>query len=260
MSNPDYQYTPSFYNNEEFFSKYLGNTSYYLGLQKIVEKIISLTNPKRVLELGSALGTTSIMLAGKNPTIIFEGSDIREDVVKLANEASVSCSNVSFFTSDMCEIAKGALEKYDLIFLLYSFHHITDPLEQKIEFLRDCYRNMREGGFLLILETFLPEEIDTLEKEQAILDLWRQRAVEGYASSYWAALNDLTPDGIAFAKKVAEISCQEEREAGNLVYSRDEEYLVKFSWLKEQAELCGFRPIIAEPLNCIEEKVILLRK
>ena len=35
----DYQDTPSFYNNQEFFSQYLGCTSYYIGLKNVVKKI-----------------------------------------------------------------------------------------------------------------------------------------------------------------------------------------------------------------------------
>ena len=41
---------------------------------------------------------------------------------------------------------------------------------------------------------------------------------------------------------------------------RKEEYLVKFSWLVETARACGFKVIIAEPVNSIMEKALLLQK
>ena len=50
----DYDNTPSFYNNSEYFERYLGRTSYYLGLQKAVDKIIAAVGPEKVLELGTA--------------------------------------------------------------------------------------------------------------------------------------------------------------------------------------------------------------
>ena len=92
----DYDKTPSFYNNEEFFNKYLGRTSYYLSLQRVVEKIISLTNSKTVLEFGSALGTTTIKMAETFPDVVFKGIDLRSDVVEKAEESAKDIKNVSF--------------------------------------------------------------------------------------------------------------------------------------------------------------------
>ena len=256
----NYIETPSFYNNEEYFKKYLGQTSYYTNLQNIVKKIISLIEPNNVLELGAALGTTSIQLAKKYPDISFTGTDLREDVVALAKEASSNIDNITFFSEDMCETVKKPLNKYDLIFLLYSFHHIEDPLYRKEEFLKNCFENMKEGSYLFILETFLPEELDNNKKEQAILDLWKIRANEGYASTYWTALQGLDKEGLEFAKKVALTSEKEEFEAGNHVYNRQGEYLIKFSWLNDKAREYGFQIVISEPTNCLCEKAILLRK
>ena len=259
MSN-NYIETPSFYNNEEYFKKYLGQTSYYTNLQSIVKKIVSLIKPDNVLELGAALGTTSIQLAKEYPNVSFVGTDLREDVVVLAKEASSNIENLSFFSEDMCKTVKKSLEKYDLIFLLYSFHHIEDPINKKEYFLKDCFKNMKEGSYLFILETFFPEELNSEKEEQAILDLWKIRAKEGYASTYWAALQRLNENGLAFAKEVALTSKKEEIEAGNHVYDRQEEYLVKFSWLNDKAKETGFQALIAEPVNCLCESALLLKK
>lgn len=258
--NNNYENTPSFYNNEEYFNKYLGQTSYYTKLQDVVDKIITLTRPDRVLELGSALGTTSIKLAEKYPDISFVGTDIRLDIVDLALKSTSNQTNISFFAEDMCDTVKSRLDEYDLIFLLYSFHHILDPLDKKVEFLLNCFNNMKSGSYLLILETFLLEDIGNLEREQSILDLWRLRSEEGYASTYWNALQELTEEGLEFAGRVAKTSRDEEYEAGKLVHERKDEYLVKFSWLKSIAKEMGFEIVIAEPVNALYEKAILLRK
>lgn len=256
----DYKNTPSFYNNAEYFNKYLGRTSYYINLQNVVDKIVKLTKPDKVLELGASLGTTSIKLAKSYPDTFFVGADLRPEVVELAQKSVSNRSNISFFAEDMCETVEKPLDEYGLIFMLYSFHHILDPLDRKVKFLEDCYKNMRRDSYLLILETFLPEEINEVKEEQPILNLWKLRAEEGYASTYWAALQELTEEGLDFANKVATISGRDESEAGNHVYRREDEYLIKFSWLKEKAKQSGFKVVIAEPVNCLYEKAILLRK
>ena len=255
----DYQNTPSFYNNEDFFNQYLGCTSYYTGLQNVVKKIIKITNAHSVLELGSALGTTTLAMAKEYPNIVFSGSDIRGDVVAQANEEAKEHDNVTFMQADMCEhVMSPTLSEFDLIFLLYSFHHILDPLDNKIDFLKSCYANMKLGSYLLITETFLPEDAEALKENVQIEQLFEQRAAEGYASTFWAALNSLNE--IEIAKKAASVSLNEELEAGHLVNERNEEYLVKFSWLVETAKDCGFKVVIAEPVNSIMEKALLLQK
>lgn len=253
--------TPSFYTDKEYFNKYLGCTSYYIGLQHIVSKLISLINPKNVLELGCALGTTSIKLAEQYKNIEFEGSDIRADIVEQANSLALNIENLKFTCEDMCNAVKNKnISQYDLIFLLYSFHHIVDPVGNKIVFLKNCYNNMKSGSYLLIAETFLPEETHGLSNDNSIRKLFEQRAEEGYASTYWNALNSLSSEGIKLAESIANISKSEETEAGKHVFNREDEYLIKFSWLKEVAEQCGFKVVIAENVNCILEKVMLLQK
>lgn len=256
----DFIKTPSFYNNEEYFNKYLGKTSYYISLQNIVEKIISLTNPNSVLEMGAALGTTTLLMANKFPNTKFVGTDIREDIVSTASDLCKDVSNLSFFAADMCELAKQDLSSYDLIYLLYSFHHILDPLSSKADFLQNCYANMKKGSFLLITETFLPDGIPQLEKHISIRELFKLRAEEGYASTFWAALECLDITNVDLAQQIANFSKSEESLAGENVYNRIDEYLVDFSWLIETASSCGFDVVIAEPVNALMEKAILLRK
>lgn len=256
----DFFKTPSFYNNEEYFKRYLGQTSYYTALQNTIEKIISLTTPHTVLEMGAALGTTTLLMANKFPNIQFVGTDIRKDIVSKALDLSKNVDNASFFTADMCELAKEDLSSYDLIYLLYSFHHILDPLNNKKTFLQNCYSNMKKGSFLLIAETFLPDGIPQLAKHASIQELFKLRAEEGYASTFWTALENINDQDIELAKQIADFSKSEESIAGENVYNRIDEYLVDFSWLIETALQCGFNVVISEPVNALMEKAILLKR
>jgi len=251
----NYDYTPSFYNDEEFFNEYLGRTSYYLKLQDITKKLISICHPQEVLELGSALGTTISMLAQSFPTIQFTGIDIRGAIIQDAKNKYQNVNNLRFECADMCQFMGEQITKYDFIFLLYAFHHITDPLLTKENFLKKCYDNMKPGSYLFITETFLPSEDD---EWPTVETLFKARALEGYASTYWESLRSLEDNDIKLASKIASTSLKEETTAGQLVKNRDSEYLVEFNWLIELCKKIGFHIVIAEPVNCINEKAILL--
>lgn len=250
-----YDYTPSFYSDEEFFNEYLGRTSYYLKLQSITKKIISFCKPSNVIEFGSALGTTISFLAGSFTDTNFTGVDIREDVVNESMVKYRNIENLSFKCADMNEFLKDKNSKYDFVFLLYSFHHILDPLSNKVTFLENLYNTLNPGSHVLITETFLPEENDIWND---VPTLFKARALEGYSSTYWESLRSLNKSDIDLARKIALTSLNEETTAGTLVQSRDSEYLVKFEWLVNECKKIGFQVIISEPVNCINEKALLL--
>lgn len=254
MNTMNYIKTPSFYTNEDYFSKYLGGTSYYKELQKATRKLIELTKPKCVMELGSALGTTTNKLAKRFPAINFVGFDVRGDIINSANEKAKDLQNVTYAKGDMERVVMEDLSGFDFIFMLYSFHHIPDPNFNKVEFLRNCYENMSKGSYLMIGETFLPE--DGME----VRELFKFRGREGYASTFWSCLDSLDKVHINMASVVGQVSKKEELKAGELVDKRDNEYLVEATWVVDTAVQIGFEFILNEPLNAIGERVILLRR
>lgn len=160
----------------------------------------------------------------------------------------------------MVEFAKEKTDA-DLIFMLHSFHHIVDPLQNKIDFLQNLYKNMKEGSFVSIMEAFIPDDMD-LNDQEKIIDLWRLRSQEGYASTFWNALKDkeLDEENVELARQIAEFCRENEFEAGKLVAKRDNEYLVHKSWLKSEVEKIGFKVILCENINAIGEGVVLLQK
>lgn len=257
----DYKDTPSFFNNSEVLKKYLGDTSYYTALRYAVKKIVKLTKPKRVVELGSATGATTLLLAKSFKKIQFYGSDIRDDVAEIAEQEAKrqKIKNASFGVDDMCAYARKAIDA-DLVFLLYSFHHILDPIKLKEEFLSDMYCNMKQGAYLCIAETFIPEEAENLEDADTILRLWKTRAQEGGASTFWHSLSGLSDKKINLALERAEYCSHNEALAGELVAQRKDEYLMKRSWVAECGEQQGFEIIINQPVNALGDGVVLLRR
>ncbi|HKL93695.1 MAG TPA: class I SAM-dependent methyltransferase [Clostridia bacterium] len=257
----DYKDTPSFFNSEEVLKKYLGNTSYYTALRNAVTKLVKLIKPEKVVELGAATGATTIMLAKKFKSIDFFGSDIRPDVVEIAKHAAdkQGVANAAFGTVDMCRFAERPADT-DFVFLLYSFHHIVDPLGLKEKFFADMFRNMKKGAYLCIAESFIPEDAKDNTDAEKILELWNARSVEGGASTYWNSLSGLSKSKLRLAKETAEYCGKNELVAGGLVAKRQDEYLVKRSWVVEQGGKAGFVVVINEPVNAHGDGVILLRK
>ncbi len=256
----NYTLTPSFFTNEEYFNKYLGCTSYYKGLQQIASKLIEYTKSENILEMGCALCNTLYFLADRYPNKYFTGIDIRDVILEEASKSMDFRRHITLEQAEMCSYAKKDLSSFDMIYMLYSFHHIPDPLKNKQQFIEDCYKNMKKDAYLLIMETFLPEEAETMSFDPTIVELFHYRSEEGYASTFWEALESLEEDKIVKAREVAKVSMNEESKAGENVYDRQDEFLVKFSWLEDLALKTGFKVVLAEPVNAIQEKAILLQK
>jgi ubiquinone/menaquinone biosynthesis C-methylase UbiE len=252
----DYTKTPSYYNSQDVFLKYLGKTSYYLGLQKAMLTVLEMTASKKILELGFGTGQTSVKVAKANPTSEISAVDLRSDMIDIAQALAdkKKIKNIHFSCDDMIEYVKGNLNQFDMIYLLYSFHHIPDPLSLKTKFLEDCFSNMKTDSYLCIAETFLPEyDFD-------ISDFWILRGDEGYASTWWKSFRDSKMEDFSIADEVAGYCRKMEIEAGRLVVARKDEYLIKRSWLQQEAEQQGFRTVLSKPTNGLGDGILLLRK
>lgn len=257
----EFDATPSFYKDNEAFEKYLANTSYYIGLQNNVIKLIGYAQPKKIVELGCATGATSIEIAKRYDKLDVLGLDMRDDVVKIAQQSALkeNLDNVVFKTQDMLEFVKGQVDA-DFILLLYSFHHIIDPISNKISFLNDLYRNIRPGTFVCIAETFIPDNAESLSDSQKILRLWNIRKDEGFASTFWSSLSGIDQASVKLAEDIGKYCAENEYIAGELVAKRENEYLVQPAWLIDTCKKTGFTVVIDQPINIIEDRIVLLQK
>lgn len=258
----DYQKTPSFYNSDEVFKKYLGQTSYYSALQNAVCKVVKMSSPKEISELGSGTGSTAIRLAKENPNVKVFAVDMREDMVNLGKVSVTqrSMQNVEFIKADMVDYVENLEKISDMIVMLYAFHHILDPLDKKIKFLELCKDKLPQNGLICIGETFLPEAHGLYKEQSLTRELWAKRSMEGYASTFWASLENLSRDSINKSKEIGSFSFENEWKAGEWVAKRDNEYLISVTWLENIAKEIGFEVVLAEPVNSIGESVVLLRK
>lgn len=256
----DKENTPSFYTENDFFLRYLGQTSYYLTLQKTLKKLISVINNDNLLDLGCSNGATSLNILKSFTNVRIDAVDMREEVLSVASKNLTEFKErINLINADMRNFVKTNLQKYDCIYLLYAFHHIEDPNKNKVLFLENCYRNMKEGASLIILETFLPE-VSEDELDSEIEKLFRNRSMEGYASTFWASFENSSQKSVDNSKQVGEFSKLEESRAGKLVLKRENEYLIKRSWLCQEADNIGFKTVLSEPCNNLCDGVVLLQK
>jgi 2-polyprenyl-3-methyl-5-hydroxy-6-metoxy-1,4-benzoquinol methylase len=258
----EYDGTPSFYTTEETFEKYLGQTSHYLSLQDALVDLVASIESDRILEMGSGTGQTAIRLAEEYPTTEVRGIDNRESVIDRSQSAAADrdCSNLTFETAEMVEYVQMADSLPELVVFLHSFHHIPDPLQQKIDFLNDCYATVPDGGHICIGEAFLQTDARGPAADRDVRTQWADRGLESYASTFWSALDGLSASDIEHAQEVGQFSREHELEAGENVRVRDEEYLISMNWLIEHARGVGFEVVLAEPVNSLGDGIVLLRK
>ena len=259
----EYDRTPSFYTSDDTFERYLGQTSHYLALQDALVELVGYIDPDGILEPGSGLGQTAIRLADEYPATDVHGIDNRESVVERSRTAAEDPSvrpNLTFSTAEMRAYVESADSLPDLVAFLHSFHHIPDPLSEKIDFLEACHAALPDGGHICIGETFLRADPRNGAADRAVRTQWADRALESYASTFWSSLDGVTPDDIERARSVGVFSQDHESAAGENVRNRDEEYLVTMDWLVENARSVGFEVVLAEPVNSLGDGVVLLRR
>lgn len=261
-STSEFDGTPSFYTTDDTFEKYLGQTSYYVALQDAVVNVISYIAPDQLTELGSGTGQTALRLADEFPSTEVLGIDNRETVIEVSRNKveQFDIPNVTFETADMIDYVKTARSLSEMVVLLYSFHHIPDPPQQKIDFLENCYATLPDGGHICLAETFLTTDARSAVADHEIRSTWADRGREAYASTFWSALDGLEPADIEHAQAAGDFSRDHETEAGENVLARDEEYLVSMEWVVEHAQKIGFEVVLAEPINSLGDGLVLLRK
>ena len=110
----------------------------------ILKQIVILTRPKKILEIGTAIGysTQLILRSGGEHVYTIE---VKEELVERAKrylERAGLASRVTFFTGDASEILPLAVGEYDFVFM-------DGPKTRYIEFLPHVMRMLRPGGVLL---------------------------------------------------------------------------------------------------------------
>ena len=111
-----------------------------------LELIINLKKPKRILELGTAIGYSSILMAKSCDEIEkIDTIERNEDMINLAKQnisKSGFAEKIEVLCGDCLQVLESLEEKYDLIFVDAGKGHYND-------FHPQCLRLLNGGGIIV---------------------------------------------------------------------------------------------------------------
>ncbi|MBE6071857.1 MAG: methyltransferase domain-containing protein [Clostridium butyricum] len=105
-----------------------------------------------LLDVGCGTGNTISLLNDQFPNKKYTGMDLSENMIKVAKKKNIS--NASFMTGD-AENMPFSNNQFDVIICKESFHHY--PNVEK--FFKECYRVLKNGGRLIIMDVEPPSKI-----------------------------------------------------------------------------------------------------
>ncbi|MDR3216269.1 MAG: class I SAM-dependent methyltransferase [Clostridiaceae bacterium] len=262
--------------HEKKVARYIAHTTVYACLQNNLVRLIKLiqltnTQPMNILELG---------FGGNSQTAIKVAKEFKDNIkltvvngsLETINSGKMLAENerlsIDFINENVNTYITRGIAQFDLVYLLYNFHHIADSdMEKKHEkkyFLDACYENMKVLSFLCIADAFFPETCDdsNLLADESLEELYKQRATESQLSTFWGVLEGIGLQKVQDATREANDSYELEMNSFVRIKEKNGEYLVKKSWLVKaaQSDRKGFAVIINKDVNCIGDAILLFKK
>ncbi|MBR4720204.1 MAG: O-methyltransferase [Clostridia bacterium] len=113
---------------------------------KLLEVLTAIKSPKRILEVGCAIGYSAILMAqylekGGSITTLEWDADMAEIARENIEKAGLSDS-IKVIQNDAKEVVKTLTGEYDIVFL-------DGPKAHYIYMLNDCIRLLKKGGILI---------------------------------------------------------------------------------------------------------------
>lgn len=169
---------------------------------KFLEVMIKTSNTKRILEIGTAIGYSSIIFTsamdGKGEVITIE---LRKDMYDLATENILKAGykdNIKVLLGDAREIIGGVEGKFDMIFLDAAKGHY-------LKFLLDCIDMLKNNGIIVSDNVLYKGMVATNEYlvRRKITIVKRMRKYLSYISNHPQLTTSIIPigDGIALSFK-----------------------------------------------------------
>lgn len=123
---------------------------------KFMQILLKTTRPKRILEIGTAIGYSALLFANTlDSDVYIDTLELSADAIKMAEQNIDKAKELNLIKGDIINIIqgdcletiKGLDEKYDFIFL-------DGPKGQYINLLDDCKRLLNSGGLLFTDNAF----------------------------------------------------------------------------------------------------------
>lgn len=169
---------------------------------KFLEFMVSMKKPLRILELGTAIGYSAILMydaAGTNPHITtIERSKEMIDLAKVNIEKFGLNDNIIIKEGDCLEILESLDEPYDLIFMDAGKGHYN-------HFLPHCLRLLKDDGIIIADNVLFRGMVASQElvKRRKITIVKRMRTYLEMVSNDESLITSVIPmgDGIAITKR-----------------------------------------------------------
>jgi cyclopropane fatty-acyl-phospholipid synthase-like methyltransferase len=142
----------------------------------------------RVLELGSARGDITFLLAAHAKEVV--GVDASDDALALAEAARArrGLSNVRFVKSDVADLSPFPDGSFDAAAAIDLVEHVDDPTLAAM--LRECRRVLVPGGRLGLYTPDRAHYVERLKAHAVLLKQFPQHIAVRRAAAYRAFLDD----------------------------------------------------------------------
>jgi SAM-dependent methyltransferase len=126
-------------------------------LATLPQLVLDLRPGTRILDVHCGGGRWLIAMARRFPGTSLVGVEFEPDSVTRARAnvaAAVLSERITIETGDMAAV--GHAQEADLVYFQYALHHLPDPAAV----LRSAWSAVREGGWLVALDWYLPSDPD----------------------------------------------------------------------------------------------------
>jgi len=169
---------------------------------KFLEFMVSMKKPKKILELGTAIGYSSILMyeaANTNPDIVtIERDEKMVELAKVNLDKYGLSSKIHIKQGECLEVLESLDEKFDIIFMDAGKGHYN-------HFLPHCLRLLKDDGIIIADNVLFRGMVasDELVKRRKITIVKRMRKYLDMVSEDDTLITSVIPmgDGIAVTKR-----------------------------------------------------------
>jgi ubiquinone/menaquinone biosynthesis C-methylase UbiE len=132
--------------------------------------------PQQILDLGCGTGSQTLMLKQAVPTARVTGVDLSPHMLWIADYKARQAGLSIAWTHGLAEATSLPTESFDLITICFLFHETPPSIARSI--LTECYRLLRAGGRVLILDG----NQQILRRANWLIKLFREPYSQVYAA------------------------------------------------------------------------------
>ncbi len=251
MNNKEYY----LFNNDEEFKLLVGDSQSYQTMQNTISKLVGFVKPNYMIEFGSGSGSTSLRLAKENPRTSIVAVDVREKLIQ-QNIKKNRARNVTFVSGDLTKLDNFNLKNCNLVLLMYSFKYIQDPDDNKFNFLSNLYKKMQKGAYLIIGDTFTENDATAEQVKKQFEDIYYNSSKD----AFWNYLQGLSDAQVKEALDLQNKTREKTKLQVELAYKRDGVYPVSRKWMFNAIEQIGFKIVLGERTDNLNDTIFVLQK